>query len=1298
MIASHVNKWNPDDISMAFTGLSVFSVQTPAELSMTVKSNGKIYDGDGGHFRLVLHVEDVVGMSDCIRIGDGLLNVQYLVGNTTFQNNNTNLVNSSMSLAQVLSVKAQKLQHGISSVNWLYTYKFSFTQTKFGSHYFGSSVYTNKGLKASLNSTGCALPRTVGHWYDPRRWSLGAAPTSTDHVYFSKSVGVTVLPPTNTSVASLTMLDGLLLAHNTTCPTGWSPNPNCMTSSKCYKLFDDEVLSFDEAEHSCQTSGLGSMDAHLVQISDLEEQGLVRRMCRGPLGSNPYVGGCWIGLRDQHGTGKYDWIEPKTVRNNTFRDWRRGEWNNHTFSEGESTNGELCVVHVPWQTDPLIVEQGSWNDVACKLKKSYVCQMFASTRKGALSVSGPSILRGGGIEGGYLTLNGNVTLTTFLARRGASVLLHDKSRSKYNILESMLLEDGSSLVISANVTSQTQRAYLGEINISGRSTMLSTVTLSKGVKWTLEKTAVVNAQTEIAGTVLLSGVNSFVEFQQGGLLSAATFMLNTANSQIVLSGSSKLSTYDAFEVKLFQRGIVIGEYGNTTSVELSGAKLKGIYRLRVGSQISNCIPYHASAEDLAMELNKLPIVVDRGGVTVRRYGDGNDPYFTFGYTYRIEMDAPPTSSFDQGPLNFALACQGVVKTCGCAETKVALTDSTGMTSCPRRPDGNSSRIDANACVIPPIIFASRLSSLSYMHSSGIGSLVIRDGTHRLPPKSGIMISSALGGTGLVGADKITWGGIAVDNLGSIVVTGPGWLAWDSATSLWSPEWTDYRGRVAELEKAPSFNMYVKSFYVAGLGRVVTASPHSNMTWSSGYWNGGTIGGRSQLIITKSLIAAGANKALRYGITMKISPAARFTWLTGNLSLANGAQIIVNGNMTVHSDNPKVKQVMGMANLIDSSVPSAYHLLQIEPSYNWHGYYDLSIASNPTLRELQGGFYSNPLCGESCERTPAVYVTDGLFTVDPGANVSFSLPVRLLGRTQKKIGSSSYVEMASGGVCGNNVVVLIFNGTNYVFSGGEMEMRRTCTVAGEGELLITGGRHSMGSEINSHITISGGALVWPKTNPAGDTISFNGGLLISNKGLLEVEPFSTKILVQKEVVFQDQCTLQFPMIGTAAQSSTSDSLDAPDTSPRGSLTALGIMRWNGGTLRGKADFIAQNILYVGGGLKQIRSLAKLINKGHAEWDTGDIVMEDGGDFLNLGSIQMAKDVGSFASSDFYQGTVTPLDNGGDYFSKTFHSYDLDQGALSYKEYVTLRTKFVSQAPPGWSATQQSAALQTPASLT
>ena len=247
------------------------------------------------------------------------------------------------------------------------------------------------------------------------------------------------------------------------------------------------------------------------------------------------------------------------------------------------------------------------------------------------------------------------------------------------------------------------------------------------------------------------------------------------------------------------------------------------------------------------------------------------------------------------------------------------------------------------------------------------------------------------------------------------------------------------------------------------------------------------------------------------------------------------------------------------------------------------------------------------------------------------------------------------------------------------------------------ILIAGGAHDMSFKIDSHITIAGGVMIWPFRNGPGATITFNGGLEIRNDGRLQIEPYSTKVVVYGEVLFKDQCVLQFPMIGTAAQATNSDRPDAPDTTPRGSLTAKNLMKWNGGLLRGKADFISEDSLFLSGGLKQIRSMAKLVNKDYAEWDTGDILMADNADFMNLGTVQMANGNLYFDADNLYQGTILPTESGGDVFALEFHSYDLDSGWLSYLDYVNLRTQFVSRAPVGWTESDQDTKIITPQNI-
>jgi hypothetical protein len=57
------------------------------------------------------------------------------------------------------------------------------------------------------------------------------------------------------------------------------------------------------------------------------------------------------------------------------------------------------------------------------------------------------------------------------------------------------------------------------------------------------------------------------------------------------------------------------------------------------------------------------------------------------------------------------------------------------------------------------------------------------------------------------------------------------------------------------------------------------------------------------------------------------------------------------------------------------------------------------------------------------------------------------------------------------------------------------------------------------------------------------------------------------------------------------------------------------------------------------------------------------MADQADFVNLGTVQIVNGSQGFSFSNLVEGTVIPTENGGDPFALDFHSWDLDQGALS-----------------------------------
>lgn len=724
----------------------------------------------------------------------------------------------------------------------------------------------------------------------------------------------------------------------------------------------------------------------------------------------------------------------------------------------------------------------------------------------------------------------------------------------------------------------------------------------------------VNARLEYLGSGLLNVSTRISAVFLGGA-SLATAVVNVAGetSEVVLQGyGSRMSTYDSYDLTVSHRGPVLGEYTLVNPVEDDPARVEGVYRLRISdfndtnSEVTQCIPYNITAAELANVLNQSALVLDRGGATVRRTGDGADPAFGFGYTYRIELDSPLTENYfvndTSGSLSMELYCYGIFgeKNCDCAETKVPLKDHTGTEKCPSF-NANISRSDPHACVLEPSISILQLSVLSYTRTLGEGRLLIDGGMHRLPPVSTIVLG-AQRGSGIVSASNITWKGLQAVGSGQIILAGTSWLGWDSVVDLYfAPLWEVHR-RDELLHVAPPFDMSAETFLIDDFGAVLTSCPGSRLTWGTGVWGGGIIGGRSTIMITGALHAGGSLKALRYSNELVIMPNATFYWSSGNFSLANGAIIVVEGIFDISV--VEVRGYFGNAALLESPDESQRALLAEDPGRQSNTYYDDNLP-----QKYREGWYMNPTCGDSCLNEPYIEVRgSGEVVCTNFTNVTFMTPLNLIEQTQLKMGLSNDLELFNGGNCGNDVVMNIGFGTVFTLSGGAMHMEQRCTVSGAGELLVIGGEHDLGLSIDAHITIREGTMIWPRKNDPGITIKFNGGLLIEKVGVLKIEPLSTTIVVYNDVVLRDRSQVLFPAIGIAGQPSVFDRADAPDDSPRGNLTSVDRLYWDSGLIYGKVDIFAERELYLTGGDKNIKFLAKLVNKGHAEWSSGNIVTE------------------------------------------------------------------------------------------
>lgn len=1235
-------------------------------------SNGPagVYQNDGGHVKLIIsaNVTNSINLNDkysgttgCVRIGSNFNDVTSLIQTTILYNQFNK--SADYKLTDILNVTTKKFKRSVGKTYNL-TYGISFS----------SDIVA--GFHASISTVGCNKIRTIGYWNDPNRWVSKSVPVSSDNVVFPVNSGVVMLV-NDISLKSITMNDGLLYSYKTGCPDGWSIDPIGTTVRKCYKLFTNSS-SFHDAESTCENSGYGSIDAHLVEISNYNELNTVRGLCRGAMNDAVVNEGCWIGLKDKLGDGHYNWLEPNGLLRTSFRNWRRPEWNNKTVSDGIRTPGELCVHIVGWREDPLIEEQGSWNDMGCSIKKPFICQTFAKTTRYQITVTQISV-NNGAMEGGILSLTAASTINNLSVRRSASLLLLGGSSTISNIT----LTDGSSLSINLPASVEfTTSAIVGEpsypIGLQPQFKATGNIATANGLSLYQVQ---INARSLISSGVSI-GANSNILFNQGGDMSAATINTASLTSTFTLGGyASRLVAYDAFDIQLSHRGQVVGEFLNSTEPSLlENSKAVGVYRLSVvgTGDVTRCIDYHASAAELEAILKQLYSIRERGGVTVRRYGDGNDPLFSFGYTHRVEIDASTTSNFAAGPLTISLKCVGIVN-CYCAQTKVAMVDARGQSECPAGT--YSSGVDNSKCVINPTIAVTRISTLSYTRTNGLGKLSLSGGVHRLPPLSNIPITCSAG-SGIVAADVISWTSFSATVVGRFVITGTGWSCWDSALVLFLPPWAEGRGLLSVLDNTPSFSMTVSTFRIYDQASVLTASPNSRITCQTGTWGGGIIGGLSTMFITNTITAQSANnKALKYGITLFINSTANFVWNKGNISFSDGAYMIVEGAMEVKTVGPM--QYFGQAQLLQTNNTNST-ILEQQSGIQWHGYYDNTLPA-----ELRYGWYRNPLCGAICLRTSQVYIRKSAkVTFDDNSNCTFAVPVNLIGTNIMTVGDSSFINLQSGGTLGNNVLVNVKQGVTITLSGGSMNMENTCKIKGEGKLIVAAGAHYCASVIDLAITISGGALIWPLENGQGLSITFNGGLLINKTGKLQVQPFNTSIIVKKFVTFQDQSYLQFPEIGSAAQPSNFDRQDAPDTSPRGKLVALDEFRFQSGKLSGKADFISNKTMYIETDSDKTMDMqARIINKGHLEL-TGDIFMANGADILNLGTVQIIGETAlGYNSGIFFKGTIIPVTNGGDVFALNYHSYDADEGGLDYSQYVSLRTLIVSRAPQNWKKEDQ-----------
>ncbi|XP_022332922.2 macrophage mannose receptor 1-like isoform X2 [Crassostrea virginica] len=132
----------------------------------------------------------------------------------------------------------------------------------------------------------------------------------------------------------------------------WGCPPEYIESrvnNKCYKIVQDDALSFNEAKEICSKHG---RDYSLVSIhSEIENAFIALQFDASSTES------LWIGLSDESLDSSFSWIDNSPV---DFTNWNVGEPNSYA-----ENCGEIIV-----KSDGV----GKWNDVYCSVRRGYICQ------------------------------------------------------------------------------------------------------------------------------------------------------------------------------------------------------------------------------------------------------------------------------------------------------------------------------------------------------------------------------------------------------------------------------------------------------------------------------------------------------------------------------------------------------------------------------------------------------------------------------------------------------------------------------------------------------------------------------------------------------------------------------------------------------------------------------------------------------------------------------------------------------------------------------------------------------------
>ena len=137
------------------------------------------------------------------------------------------------------------------------------------------------------------------------------------------------------------------------CEAGW-----LHYSSKCYKIFGEDRLSWKAARNACLAEKTNGRNADLVSIHSSYENAFLFSNMKGMYAK------MFIGFNDIQSEGKFCWSDQS---NPDYTKWYSRQPDNYWGAED-------CT-----EIWPFSVHKGKWNDVPCTGEQGYICQKDISS-------------------------------------------------------------------------------------------------------------------------------------------------------------------------------------------------------------------------------------------------------------------------------------------------------------------------------------------------------------------------------------------------------------------------------------------------------------------------------------------------------------------------------------------------------------------------------------------------------------------------------------------------------------------------------------------------------------------------------------------------------------------------------------------------------------------------------------------------------------------------------------------------------------------------------------------------------